>query len=244
MHHVNEMCFFSFVSEREGCRTIVRLDELPHHLTKCLIDLDAEMICTNCNIKITRRQYEMEDCDTHRATHEHNTNEDIDDIDEIEPLEWQIFENLTPMPMESRILKCDRSGDKAIAKTSFSLRPDRAIFGIHILRMHRGNKIAIGLTPTGQPIGIKGIGYWNSGHLICNGLKQRCGPKWGKGEIVTCAIMFPQNFTNDGNTTVEICFGVDGQVVIRREMVFPLSGLSPSIYMYSGRNTRPKIEFM
>lgn len=58
-------------SEPKGCLTILPLEQLQQHLTKCLFNPDAEVICDKgCNIKMTRHKYEVTNCFTHFASHQ------------------------------------------------------------------------------------------------------------------------------------------------------------------------------
>lgn len=52
--------------ESVGCKSSIQLEHLQDHLHKCLYNPNSEVICDKgCNMKMTRREYEVNNCFTH-----------------------------------------------------------------------------------------------------------------------------------------------------------------------------------
>lgn len=209
---------------------------MQHHTNECAFDPNVEVICDKgCNVKMTRLEYLMENCVAHTAYRK--------------PISWTICDRMQITGVRAHILTYDGNGTRAIAQTSFSLQPSDGTFKIKVLRIHTGNFIGIGLTPTGNLHGIipgcrRTIGYYSEGYVFVDRKKPPVGPKWKIGDIVECGVAFPNN---DGHTNAEVYFSLNGELTFKKEIQLPIDGVYPTVYMWNDKrinNTVPKIEFL
>lgn len=55
-------------SEQGGCRSVVKLEKLVLHVSKCEYNMSGEVVCDKgCNIRMARREYQVENCFSHLA---------------------------------------------------------------------------------------------------------------------------------------------------------------------------------
>lgn len=67
-----------FSTEHQGCQTVISLEHLHVHRTKCIYNPETEIICDKgCNLKITRREYNASDCITHLSNRGNRQHEEI-----------------------------------------------------------------------------------------------------------------------------------------------------------------------
>lgn len=65
---VSPNLFIFFLLEPKGCEAVVKLEHLKQHIIVCEYNPKGEIVCDKgCNLKITRLEYQVNDCLTHLA---------------------------------------------------------------------------------------------------------------------------------------------------------------------------------
>ncbi|KAJ6636805.1 E3 ubiquitin-protein ligase NRDP1, partial [Pseudolycoriella hygida] len=147
-----------------GCQAIVKLENLRHHVSECAFAtpyaLNEEIVCNKgCNMKVTRQQYQTDDCISHLAkeiTKLKNLlsmqQEQIEglryesDIFLKAPLTWQQTQNICIK--EPNFLKMDENPNFnfGFAQSDHALEPMKSFFKIHLTTSLDSIKIWVGLT--------------------------------------------------------------------------------------------------
>lgn len=239
---------YFFPSEPKGCQGIFALEHLQDHLLKCVYNPDTEISCDKgCDLKVTRREYEENNCLTHLADKVRRQQKEIAKLSEEVCRQqeitkhidnWQVCDNIKISIDQPNILEFDGDSNNAYAQSSSSLEPRNSNFKIHILNGGKYNSIAIGLTRKGFTTYVAPgyndgfIGYSSIGELWIDKRTEKIGQKWKSGDNVECGIKFPSNFINDGTKCVEVYFSVNEQSLITKSVKMPRDGFFPTILMF------------
>lgn len=234
---------------------------MENHCRSCKYNQNAEFICDKgCNLKITRREYEMNNCFAHLANkmaHQEDTilklrlhlsdqkhhfdrtinllQEQITQLNyqvnhEEVQLKWKVCSKIKISFDQPNILEVLGDSSSGLAQSLYSLDSAKPCFKVQILY----GVSMIGLTRKERTttIGFRhmSLGY-SSGRVWVDADDESIGPNWKNGDIIECRIKFPNNFINDGSMYVEVYFSLNNKLVTRKLYQMPRDGLFPTCYM-------------
>lgn len=152
---------------------------------------------------------------------------------------WEINGDMKISLGQSHILEC--ADTYVAAKFVYPLDASNSCIKIQILNISGGEyPIGLGLTRKEHsidngPLYLEGsICYLSNGSVRVDGKLQKFVQEWEIGAIVECGIKFPNDFLNDGTTSVEVYFSVNEHPVFKNVMKMPQKGYFPTIGIFKG----------
>lgn len=240
----------------------MKLENLQQHLNSCQYDPNnSEIVCDKgCNLKMTRREYEYNNCTHHLLNRVSSLEEQIRKLnmktnarvsvnasnDNTLPMWRTCYNMFFTVDQSNYILKGHRAGGDGLptVQSNYSLTPENSSFKV---KLDVGTYSFIGLTrkkykenrwdniyQADESIFMLFHSGGGEVHLCHNSKVEKISIESSIDSIFECGITFPYDFDSNRDNNVEVYYSSNNVTLVRKVIVMPPDGLYPTVHLLSG----------